>query len=327
MPRLEPFAATCVAFVLVACSSSSSSPSTATSPDAGSDATTPITGEGDVGTKVGSFVVNVTPGNPGSTTLVGKVYDGPTPSTILWETALSDAACALATPRVPYCNTPCGGSAACVDDDHCADYPTARPVGDVTASGLHTSVGESSFTMTAIASTYQVPAQTTLAYPPFAEGEAVRLVAAGSYFAGFTLESEGIAPLVLTSTSLVLKSGEPLPLTWTPGAAGVAKIHVELDISHHGGTKGQIECETDDTGALTISAEMITELLSLGVAGYPSVIVKRRAVGSAAVAAGRVDLEIASTVEQQVSVEGLTSCTSASDCPADQTCQPNLTCK
>jgi hypothetical protein len=290
----------------------------------------PIPGQGDPKTLVGTFHVKVVPPTAqaaGSTSVVGKVYDGPTPSTLVWENPQVDGSCTLTTPRVPYCTTPCGGSSACVEDDTCQSYPTAHDVGKVAVTGLKLASGDSSFTMTAIASAYQPPAGVALVYPPFGEGDAVNFVASGGYFDGFTLASQGIAPLALLTKSVTLKSGEPLELTWTPGAAGQATVHVKLDISHHGGSKGQILCDTDDGGSLTVSAALVKRLIDLGVAGYPSVIVTRHAVGSAVIAPGRVDLDIESVVEEQIGVEGLKSCTGDSDCSSGQHCQSDLTCK
>jgi hypothetical protein len=283
-------------------------------------------GQADASQLVGTFQVKLrgTSGDASAgTAVVGRVYDGPTPDTIIWENPEVDGACTLTTPRVPFCSAPCGGSAACIEDDTCLSYPTARSVGNVTVTGL----GDAPFTMTPIANTYQPPAGVTLAFPPFAEGAPLTFSAAGDYFPAFSLTGKGIAPLVLTTTTLALKSGVALPLTWIPGAPGNSTIHVKLDISHHGGSKGQIVCDSDDSGSLTVTAALITKLVSLGVAGYPSVIVTRRALGSSVIAAGRVDLEIASVVEQSVSVEGLTSCTNDTDCPSGESCQVDLSCK
>jgi hypothetical protein len=166
-----------------------------------------------------------------------------------------------------------------------------------------------------------------LAYPPFAESDAVALTAAGEYFAAFNLSAKGIAPLALTTTEFPLKSGQALPLAWTKGAESSAKIHVVLNISNHGGTKGKIECDTADSGALTVSAALITKLLNLGVAGFPTVKVTRHVIGSTVIAQGRVELEISSTVEHAVTVDGLTSCTDKAMCPDGQDCQDDLTCK
>jgi len=127
---------------------------------------------------------------------------------------------------------------------------------------------------------------------------------------------------------ITVESGKPLPISWTaPGKAGQTRIYVKLDISHHGGTKGMIECDADDTGSLELPSALVTKLLELGVAGYPTIIVARRATGSTTIAQGRVDLVISSQIEQAVVIPGLTSCTADTDCPMGQTCQSDLTCK
>ena len=294
--------------------------------DSGSGAT----GQGDPSQLVGVFQVNVTPASSAiaaSTAVVGKVYDGATPATVVWEKPQVDGPCTLTTPRVPFCSSPCGSSSACVEDDTCQAYATARSVGLVTMTGVKTTGGDSSFTMSPVANTYQPPGSVSLAYPPFAEGDEVSVHAAGDYFPAFTLTSTGISPLALTSSALALKTDQPLALTWTKGTAANATVHVKLDISHHGGTKGQIECDAADDGSLVISAQLITALLGLGAAGYPSVIVSRHAVGSTVISAGRVDLDVSSIVEQAVTVEGLTSCTKDADCASGKTCQSDLSCK
>ena len=269
-----------------------------------------------------------TPATPGSTAVLGKIYDGVTPAQIVWEEGLKEGSCQLFTPRVPFCSTACGGSAVCVEDDTCQDYPIAHSAGTVTVSGLHTTPSQASFAMTPIANNYQPPAGVSLAYPGLDEGEAVSFTASGDYFSAFTLETKGISPLALLGDAIVLDSTQPLKLAWTPpGKAGISRIHVKLDISHHGGTKGMIECEAEDTGSLELSAAMVTKLLNLGVAGFPTVIVTRKAVSSVTIAPGRVDLIVSSVVEHPVQIAGLTSCSADTDCPNGQTCQSDLTCK
>jgi hypothetical protein len=71
----------------------------------------------------------------------------------------------------------------------------------------------------------------------------------------------------------------------------------------------------------------VSKLLNLGVAGFPTVIVTRHLVGSTVIPPGRVELEISSTVEQAVMIDGLNSCTDKADCPNGQDCQADLTCK
>lgn len=327
------------ALSLAACGSSSDSPAASAGASSGgsgnagsgnSAGSVGAAGAGDPSKLVGSFLVKLaakTETADANATVLGKVYDAPTPANLVWETAQTDGDCKLLTPRVPYCSTPCGSGAVCVEDDTCVADPTSHSVGTVTVTGLRTTAGASSFTMTAIKNAYQPSGDTTLAYPPFAEGDAVTFAAAGGDFAAFSLTSKGVTPLEVTSTALELKSGVPIALTWTKGGLSDAKIHVKLDISHHGGTKGQIECDTDDSGSLTISAALVGKLLDLGVAGFPSVIVTRHTIGSTVISPGLVELEIASLVEQFVAVDGLTSCTEDTQCADGQTCQDDLTCK
>jgi hypothetical protein len=321
------------ALVFAACGGSSDSPASSagasgapTSPAAGSGGSS----AGDPNKLVGSFQVKLSPASDlgaASTSIVGRINDGPTPITTLWEKPQVEGDCTLTTPRVPFCTTPCGGSAACVENDTCLAYPAAHSAGSVTVTGLKATNGSAPFQLMFLGSNYLAPTSVALAYPPFAEGDAITFAAAGDYFPAFSLSRKGIAPLELTSTELSLKSGQPLNLTWAKGGESSANIHVKLDISHHGGSKGQIECDTADSGSLSIAATLIGKLLNLGVAGFPTVIVTRHSIGSAVIPPGRVELEISSSVEQAVSIDGLTSCTDDENCPDGQACQTDLTCK
>ncbi|MFO0762144.1 MAG: hypothetical protein U0359_37240 [Byssovorax sp.] len=326
------------------CSSSSSS-GTTTSGTGGSSSTTGGTGggsttssgtggtggSGDPGVLVGSFVIRAKPpagDTPGSTAVLGKVYDGPSPSAIIWVPGKKSGDCQILTPKVPFCNTPCGGSAVCVADDTCQDYPTAHGAGTVTLSGLTQESGKADIVMTPIANNYQPPASVKLAYPAFAEGDAIHFAASGDFFSPFTIDVKGVAELDLGGGTLELDPNAPFALTWNaPSKAGISTVHVKLDISHHGGTKGMIECDAADTGSISIAAELISDLIDLGVAGYPSVVVSRKATGSTTIAQGRIDAVVSSEVEREVEVPGLVSCTSDTDCPDMQTCQSDLTCK
>jgi hypothetical protein len=308
-----------------ACGGSSDSPASGGS--AGSTGSAGA-GSGDPSKLVGSFRLKLTPASdlgPAGTSIVGRVNDGVNPVTTIWEKPEVDGDCTLTTPRVPFCKTPCGGNAACIEEDTCLDYATGRSVGLVTVSGVKAADGSTNVVLEPLNNNYQ--ASVPLAYPPFAEGDAVTFAAAGDYFPAFNLSSKGIAPLTLTSTDLAVRSGQALALTWTKGGESSAKIHVKLDISHHGGSKGQILCETADSGALTISAALVSKLLNLGFAGFPTVIVTRYVSGSTVIAPGRVELEVSSTVEQLVTIDGLKSCKDELDCPDGQECQSDRTCK
>ncbi|MFO0631562.1 MAG: hypothetical protein U0168_01790 [Nannocystaceae bacterium] len=286
------------------------------------------TGPGDPEVLVGSFQLQLAEPDDdgGTTTMIGKVYDGPTPATLVWEVASETGDCRLSKPRVPFCSTPCGGSAACVEDEVCQPYPTARSAGTVTVTGVATGEGDTQFTMMPIAENYQPTV--ALAYPAFAEGDAIGLSAEGDETAPFEIAGVGIAQLQLDGDAFPLDAASDLVLTWTAAQAGAASsVHVKLDISHHGGTKGMIECDVDDVGTVTIPAALVSELLDLGVAGFPTVIVTRSTVGSTTIPAGRIDLVVSSSIERTVTVAGVTSCTEDAECPDGQTCQSDLTCK
>ncbi|MCK6544531.1 hypothetical protein L6R52_01550 [Myxococcota bacterium] len=318
---------------LAACASTDGAGTPDGGTTSGSDAST-----GDPDVLAGMFDVRLVapvpasdgvPETPGFTAFSGKVYDGPTPSPIIWETTDTSGDCALLEPRVPSCLTPCGGGALCVEDETCAAYPTSKDVGTVTVTGLATTAGATRLTIAPIANSYQPAGSVSLPYPAFAEGDVIRVAAAGGVYAPFSVESQGIVPLVVTSTALVLERAAPLVLTWTPGGTSVAPvIAVQLDISHHGGTKGKIECTVaDSAGTLTIAASLVTKLLDLGVAGFPTVVVTRRLVGSTVIAPGRVELVVSEDVERDVTIPGLVSCVDDGECDDGTTCQADLTCR
>ena len=290
---------------------------------------------GDVTPLVGSISVNLVPElmsagttQPAYSALLGKVFDGAQPEAVIWEMKAAASGCTLYTPRVPFCATPCGSTAVCVETDTCKPYPASQVLGDITVTGLVTKGGETSFTMKPVANAYQPPTSIQLDYPAFIEGEKFEMKTSGSAFApSFTIGTRGVAPLVLTTSPIDLKPNTPLALAWTAPAATGSEIHIKLDISHHGGSKGKLECDLPDSGSTTIDAGLVTQLLNLGAAGYPTIIVTRSHTGSAAVAAGRIDLVAVSTVEKPVNVPGIISCTDTSECPMGQTCQSDLTCK
>ncbi len=263
----------------------------------------------------------------GYTNVVGRIGDRTTPEQIVWEVASTDGDCRLLTPRVPFCSTPCGSGAACVENNTCRPFPTAQTAGTVRATGIRTSTGATTFDMNPVANTYQPPGEVTLPFPAFAEGDTLRLAAAGSATVpAFTLEARGITPLTLTSASIVVTTGQPVTLAWRASTQANQRVTVRLDISHHGGTRGVISCETADDGELSIGATLITRLVALGVAGFPSIVVRRSTVGSTGVPAGRVELVVASEIESYVTIPNLRSCTGDSDCDGG-TCQADLTCR
>jgi hypothetical protein len=311
----------CIALLgCVACSEDAPSPQGAAG----------TSGNGSSDDLVGTFQVQVAPdaGTPtaGVASILGKVASGPSPASVQWELVREAGDCLLEKPKVPFCDPACG-SDVCVADGVCQPYPTAKDAGQVRVTGVKTEDGSTDFTLLRVGGSYQPPGSVKLAFPPFEEGAPFRFEAAGAEIPAFTLDGAGIAPLVVTGDAPAIEAGEALTMTWQPAAdPDASAVRVKLDISHHGGTKGMIECETRDTGSLSIDAGLVQELVDLGVAGFPTVILTRRAVSSASTSAGRVDLVVYSDLELSIGVPGVVSCTDHEDC-ASGTCLPDLTCE
>lgn len=260
------------------------------------------------------------------TAFLGLVNDGEKPSPSVWMQEQSANGCSLYTPLVPLCDPGCGSSAACVSDDMCVPYPKSQSVGSIVLKG----VGESPVEMSPVGSSnnYQPKAGTALPYPPCAEGDLVTLEVEGGAYESFELQSKCIAPLEFEGP-IQLQKDTDLALTWqAPADPSLARIQVRLNISHHGGSRGEIRCDVEDNGSLTLPKAMVNRLLDLGVAGFPTIILTR--IASGGVSAGQpehVQLVVQQYVERAVEIEGLVSCNDSMLCPMGQTCQTDLTCK
>jgi hypothetical protein len=238
-----------------------------------------------------------------------------------------DGSCRLLKPRQPFCTQPCTLPNACIADDVCVDNdPPLQNLGTVTFKGLKLTSGAASLQLENASNAYGTGEP--LNFPPFDEGADVSVEATGADLAAFTIHAKGIAPLVLGAESYMLERGKPIVLTWTAKGAGAdSTIHVKLDISHHGGTKAQIECDAPDNGSLTLAASLITPLFNLGFSGFPTIDVTRASVGTASLAQGKVQLTLNQYIQRPVTIPGLVSCTMDEDCPTGQTCQTDLQCK
>lgn len=290
-----------------------------------------VTGPGGGGKKAyGSFQVTLkepTSSTQGYTSVLGKLFDGPSPSPLAWTEASASGGCRLLKPDAPFCDPACGSSAQCVENGKCQAYPKSVAAGRVTVEGIKTKAGAMSFTMDPLLNSYQPTAGTVPDFPPFAEGATVTFSAAGDTSVdAFTLTAKGISPLAVLNDTIVLADGQPIALRWTPAAdPGQSSISVLVDISHHGGAKGKIECEVPDNGSLDIPAAMVDALKALGVAGFPKLEVSRKA--TATQDDGNVKLVLESMVVKDLSIPGFISCAGDEDCPDGQTCQQDLLCK
>jgi hypothetical protein len=260
--------------------------------------------------------------SPSYTDITGLMRDGMTTELVVWEKKKTDGDCALYTPRIPFCEA-CASPQVCVADNVCRTPPSSYSIGNVTLTGLN---GSNPLELTPISSAANTDTKylcaETLPLPPCTAGASISLVATGEgQFPAFSIAGKCIAPLVVANATIAIESGKDFTLTWTPGAVADARIGLEFDLSHHGGSKGRLLCDTADSGSLKVSGTLIKSLMDLGVTGFPKAEVKRVFTGKSAVGTGTAELRLRANLEFVAEIPGLKSCNSGADCIAPETCQ------
>ena len=285
--------------------------------------------------RIGGFTVRLVPAtddNEAYAVLEGAISKGPAAEDAKLELRDQTPECELWVPKSepPLCDPDCGVGTTCVEGGVCQPDPEPARVGTATVTGLQTTAGTAPFTVEPRAPKYdyQLTASTSLAYPPCAEGDPVGVALAGGDVAAFEVTTTCIALLTVEGEPIPLNRDQPVQVQWNaPAVNTTARIEIEIDISHHGGAKGLLKCEVPDTGSFQVPATLATQLLDLGYSGWPTIIVRRRARGSAVTSLGRVDLDIVHMSELDLQIEGLVSCFDDDPCiPLGQTCQQDKRC-
>jgi hypothetical protein len=268
--------------------------------------------------RVGGFTVELAEAYTG---VQGKVTDGVVPSSVL-ETIASDGACRIAAAPFFSCEPACTTDETCGADGACVPYPRSISAGTVSVAGLAIPVEMEPLPPT---SYYTNPG--SLPHPGYEPGAGIALTATGGDLAPFTLRGWGVSALTLDATTIEVAAGTAVPLTWTPPPTpGPARIQISLNINGHGLVGSRIECTVDDTGSFTIPEPLITALVEDGLSGFPTLSLTRTTADPLDLPTGCLDFRIQTTQILEVTVPGLTSCTTDRDCPRPQTCQPDLTC-
>ena len=277
-------------------------------------------GGGDAGTGLtGSFIITLkSEPDPAFTNFVGRIYDGTQPPFQVLKLDSEESGCQLLVPKAPFCMGGCSGG-VCVDDDTCVLYPNLVGLGTVDVTGLKVGAFSIPESQTKV---YQV----TPTLPPNACDEGADIDVRSNRL---TLQGKCVAPLELTAMptdKIPVRSGMPVRVLWkAPGQAGLSRVEIHLDIAHHGGKKGEINCDVPDTGSFDIPAALTTKLIGLGLAGFPTINV-RRVHTAYAVNESKVRIQIDSDLERQVET-GVVSCNDTMPCPAGQMCGVDQTCK
>jgi hypothetical protein len=219
-------------------------------------------------------------------------------------------ACVLLEGKSLFCDPACVSMQTCGDDGACHPTPLGQSVGDVVVTGARTAAGASEIRLEAT-TTFQYQTNATLAEPPFDPGAPVSLTASGmGSVAAFALRGEGLAPLDVPDVPIKVEASKALSLGWTPPPSPTkARVEIKLQFNLHGATTAAyLECSADDTGAFDVPAEMIDELLSRELSGFPTLTMTRRTADSVSIGAGCVDFSVSSRVSRELEVPGIKSC-------------------
>ncbi len=260
-----------------------------------------------------------------STSFSGTLYDGAQPEKP-WKSVMKSGRLELLEPEHPFCDS-CGSTGLCVAEDSCAPYPTLISGGTVSVTGVVLTNGTTSFTSKPIVKRYSAAA--SFADPPFEATSTITLSAeADPDVEGFTLSAAGVERINLLNDTVKMIDGEPINLSWTPpSVAGKTVMHIEVDISYHGGTKALIAGDCDDIGSLKIPADMLAKLKSYGLSGFPKITMTRRAV-SPVTGSAKAQLVVEATRQVGIIVPGLISCNPGPNdgCPEGYTCTKDRRC-
>jgi hypothetical protein len=269
--------------------------------------------------RLGSFVFNLTDTR---TSFRGAISDGVAVNAIP-EVLATEGSCVLEGVPNLFCATPCESGQICAGDDQCVPAPDKVSAGTVTVTGLSTELAlEPNGITLEYSSTFEEP------YPGFAPGASIRLTASGDTAPAFSLVGEGVGLVTSTLETAVIETGADLELTWAAeGATESSQVGILLTVDAHGGTSGWITCVAEDNGSFTVPADLVQQLIDLGLSGFPSVVITRQTLDARAVADGCVDLTVGSELKLPVSIDGLISCNSSDECPEGQTCNTSLACE
>ncbi len=268
----------------------------------------------------GNFTIMLVPenlamGDDAYTTAAGAFYDGPLPPNSIFEKVEESGPCKLYKTIIPFCADDCGINGKCVAEDSCHWYPSIVSAGSITITGFKFKGVKSLLTISPLNQSYNRKKVDQVDFPPFSEGDSIIVSAEGSITtAPFTIKSAGIAPLEIPNEAIVLEDGLPMTLRWKKQEhAGISTMNIRINISYHGGTKGEIIVDCEDNGEVTIPAPMLSWLKSWGIAGYPMVELTRRSIVSSDTT--KPSLMIESSLTRLVIIPGLISCDQDEDCP------------
>lgn len=266
---------------------------------------------------VGQFVIELA---SDYTRVGGQIFDGVLPTRVPRELG-REQECRLVEVVPTSCSPACPvATEICDRNQSCVPLPVARDVGTVNVTGLALPLAMKA---NAVTHSYTNPAQPPLPHPGFAPGADLRVGSSGGDYAPFVLRGWGVSGLTLAPEPIAVSAGAPVALAWSPpSSAGPARLHVTLNINHHGSSNAWIECDFPDTGTAQIPAALVDGLMAKGRSGFPTLTASRRSATSVEIEPGCIDLLVVSEVPSGVDVDGIISCNTSAECPDGQSCLP-----
>lgn len=276
----------------------------------------------EAGKRAGTFVVSVSdPAEPDAVDITGSVYDAPITGTKT-QVAKTAGSCSVLTPvQAEVCPMTCSSSEVCVNKV-CKAGPKLKSVGAVTVAGLGSAIK-----LEQLSDKYSMPLD---AHPKVVTGGSITVTASGAEGYGpLTAKASGVDFIKLPPGTVEVVKDKPVKLTWTPPAKAVpgARVLINLSINKHGLTESWIECDTADTGEVTIDAGLVTELFKYGMSGFPRASITRQSAGTASVPSGCVELDVMSQGTQALKNPLVQDCSDDSECPAGKKCGRDQACK
>jgi hypothetical protein len=288
---------------------------TAVPPPSGDPATVALAGPCAMPDRFGTFQVEVL---DYYSQALGSAADGVLPITQLTPVGTAGD-CELLRRNNPFCDPACDPGTVCDVGNVCVAEPVNQDLGTVTIGGL-----EQDLILQPVppGNTYFA---TMLPHPVFLPDTLIELQTHGTtYGADVTLHGVGTDPITVAPADrdLVMIRDAPMPLVWNPPASSLGRstVRVELSVDQHGLTPVSLVCDVPDTGSAEIDASLVTQLMDLGVTGFPSATYTRHTVDSAPLGDGCVELEIDSQVIPTLAVQGYIPCDDQGDCPTGTTC-------
>jgi hypothetical protein len=225
-------------------------------------------------------------------TVTGKVLNGVSPN--FFEKVGELGSCKLMRQNNPNCDPACTSGMTCNTAGQCITSPTGISVGKVTITGLTTPLE-----LTAVGSSNQY-FNSSLPGDLVDPGKAIELSASGADVSAFVLHGNGIKTLSGVDSTWTFAVGQSTTIKWDADPSNGGTIAINFGLDQHGTTPVQMVCEVEDTGSLTITAEMIKQLADLGTTVPPKGVIERHTVDSVLTDKGCIEFVVRSRISRQV---------------------------